>query len=190
MFPLISTLLEFRQAKMVLSDVMEDLSEHKIPFDSELPIGMMVEVPAAAMMIDHFVDEVDFLSIGTNDLIQYTLAVDRNNKEVVWLYNASEPAVLKLIETILRAAGRKGVPVSLCGQMSGVPLYTMLLLGMGLRELSVPPGVIPEIKSICRSVALARCEEVAKHALTLEHARDVSSYLREELRKCVPEIGP
>ena len=190
MFPLISTLLEFRQARMVLADVMEDLNEHKIAFDAEMPVGMMVEVPAAAMMIDNFVDEVDFLSIGTNDLIQYTLAVDRNNKEVVWLYNASEPAVLKLIDVVLRAAKRKGVPVSLCGQMSGVPLYTMLLLGMGLRELSVPPGVIPEIKSICRSVAIDRCEEVAKHALTLEHARDVTSYLREELRKSVPESGP
>jgi phosphotransferase system enzyme I (PtsI) len=190
MFPLVSTILELRQAKMILSDVMEDLTEHKIPFNAKVPVGMMVEVPSVVMMIDRFADEVDFLSIGTNDLIQYTLAVDRNNKEVVWLYNASEPAVLKLIDLTIRAAASKGVPVNLCGQMSGSPTYTMLLLGMGLRQLSVPPGVIPEIKKICRSVTIGQCEEVARHALTLEHARDVTSYLRGELKRCVPELGP
>jgi len=190
MFPLISTLLELRQAKMILTDVMEDLTEHKIPLNAKVPVGMMVEVPSVVMMIDHFVEEVDFLSIGTNDLIQYTLAVDRNNKEVVWLYNASEPAVLKLIELTIRSAARKAVPVNLCGQMSGSPTYTMLLLGMGLRQLGVPPSVIPEIKKICRSVTIDQCEEVARHALTLEHARDVTSYLRGELKKRVPELGP
>ena len=190
MFPLISTLLELRQAKMILTDVMEDLTEHKIPLNAKVPVGMMVEVPSVVMMIDHFVEEVDFLSIGTNDLIQYTLAVDRNNKEVVWLYNASEPAVLKLIELTIRSAARKAVPVNLCGQMSGSPTYTMLLLGMGLRQLGVPPSVIPEIKKICRSVTIDQCEEIARHALTLEHARDVTSYLRGELKKRVPELGP
>jgi phosphotransferase system enzyme I (PtsI) len=189
MFPLVSTILEFRQAKMILTDVMEDLTEHKIPFNPKVPVGMMVEVPSAVMMMDHFVDEVDFLSIGTNDLIQYTLAVDRNNKEVVWLYNASEPAVLKLIDMTIRSARRKSVPVNLCGQMSGSATYTMLLLGMGLRQLSVPPAVIPEIKKVCRSVSIPQCEEVARHALTLEHARDVTSYLREQLKQCVPELG-
>jgi len=190
MFPLVSTLLELRQAKMILTDVMEDLTEHKIPFNAKVPVGMMVEVPSVVMMIDHFVEEVDFLSIGTNDLIQYTLAVDRNNKEVVWLYNASEPAVLKLIDVTIRSAARRAVPVNLCGQMSGSPTYTMLLLGMGLRQLGVPPSVIPEIKKICRSVTIDQCEEVARHALTLEHARDVTSYLRGELKKRVPELGP
>jgi phosphotransferase system enzyme I (PtsI) len=189
MFPLISTLLELRQAKMILTDVMEDLTEHKIPFNAKMPVGMMVEVPSVVLMIDHFVEEVHFLSIGTNDLIQYTLAVDRNNKEVVWLYNASEPAVLKLIDLTIRSAKRKELPVNLCGQMSGSPTYTMLLLGMGLRQLGVPPSVIPEIKKICRSVAIPQCEKVARHALTLEHARDVTSYLRGELKNCVPELS-
>jgi len=189
MFPLISTILELRQAKMVLADVMEDLDEHRVPYQRNLPVGIMVEVPSVVMMIDHFVDEVDFLSIGTNDLIQYTLAVDRSNKDVVWLYNACDPSVLKLIAMTVEAARRKSVPVNLCGQMSGSPTYTMLLLGMGLRQLSVPPSAVPEIKKICRSVTIEQCEKVARHAFTFENARDVKSYLRGELKKHVPELG-
>lgn len=188
MFPLVSTLLELRQAKMVLADVMEDLQEHRVPFNRDLPVGMMVETPAAVMMIDHFVEEVDFLSIGTNDLIQYTLAVDRNNKDVVGLYNPADPAVLMLISKAIQAADRKQLPINMCGQMSGSPLYTMLLLGMGLRRLSVTPGAIPEIKNICRQVTLAECEAVAARVMTMENARDVKSYLKEELKKRVKDI--
>jgi phosphotransferase system enzyme I (PtsI) len=188
MFPLISTLQELRHAKMVLADVMEDLDEHGVPYHRAMPVGMMVETPAAVMMIDWFVEEIDFLSLGTNDLIQYTLAVDRSNKDVVGLYNASDPSVLKLIELTIRAAGRKSVPAGLCGQMSASATYTMLLLGMGLRQFSLPPSAIPEIKKICRSVTIAQCEAVARYALTLENARDVKSYLRSELKKCVPDL--
>ena len=188
MFPLISTVMELRKAKMVLADVMEDLEENGIPFNRDLQVGIMVEVPSTVMMIDHFIDEVDFLSIGTNDLIQYTLAVDRSNRDVVDLYNASDPAVLKLIELVLTAARRKNVMVSLCGQMSGNPVYTMLLLGMGLRHLSVAPAAIPEIKKVCRSVTISDCECVAQRALAMEHARDVKNFLREELKRCVPEL--
>jgi len=189
MFPLVSTLMELRQAKMVLADVMEDLEEHGTPFNRHLPIGMMVEVPAAVMMIDHFVDEVDFLSIGTNDLIQYTLAVDRSNKDVVGLYNAADPAVLKLIQMAIQAADRKGVPINLCGQMSGSATYTMLLLGLGLRSFSVSPSAIPEIKNVCRRVTIEQCQAVAARALAMENARDIKSYLKEELKRRVPEAG-
>lgn len=183
MFPLISTLLELRQAKMVLADMMEELDENGIPFDREIEVGMMVEVPAAVMMIEHFVDEVDFLSIGTNDLIQYTLAVDRSNKDVVAMYNAADPAVLKLIRMAIDAARARNKSISLCGQMSGTPVYTMLLLGMGLRELSVAPTVLPEIKKICRSVTVAHCEEVAQQALAMENARDIKAYLKEQFKR-------
>ena len=188
MFPLVSTLLELRQAKMVLADVMEDLQEHNIPFNRNVPVGMMVETPASVMMIDHFVEVVDFLSIGTNDLIQYTLAVDRSNKDVVGLYNPADPAVLKLIAMAIEAADRKGVPISMCGQMSGSPLYTMLLLGMGLRRFSVSPSSIPEVKNLCRSVTLAECQAVAERVKMMENARDVRSYLKEEVKKYVREI--
>jgi len=189
MFPLISTLLELRQAKMVLADVMEDLDERGVKFNREMQVGMMVEVPAAVMMLDHFVDEVDFLSIGTNDLIQYTLAVDRSNKDVVGLYNACDPAVLRLIDLALQAGRKKSIPVDLCGQMSGNPLYTMLLLGMGLEHFSVTPAAIPEIKKICRSVSMEQCRTVAARAMAMENARDIRGYLRAALRRNVPELG-
>lgn len=188
MFPLVSTLTELRQAKMVLADAMEDLEEQGIPFNRNLAIGMMVEVPAAVMMIDHFVEEVDFISIGTNDLIQYTLAVDRSNKDVAGLYNAADPAVLKLIELALRAAHRAGVPANVCGQMSGGTSYTMLLLGMGLRRFSVPPSAIPEVKKVCRTVTISQCEAIARRVMTMESAQNIKSYLREELKRILPEL--
>lgn len=189
MFPLISTLMELRQAKMVLSDVMEDLEEHGIAFNREMPLGMMVEVPSAVLLIDHFVREVDFLSIGTNDLIQYTLAVDRSNKDVADLYNAADPSVLRLIAATLKAAEQASIPVNLCGQMSSGTTYTMLLLGMGLRRLSVTPSAIPEIKKVCRSVTIQQCESVARRVMQMENARDIKSLLVGELKKGVPELG-
>jgi phosphotransferase system enzyme I (PtsI) len=188
MFPLVSTLLELRQAKMVLADVMEDLEERGIEFDRNVAVGMMVEVPSAVVMIDQFVNEVDFLSIGTNDLTQYTLAVDRSNKDVVGLYNSADPSVLRLIDMTVRAARTRSLSVNLCGQMSGSTNYTMLLLGLGLRRMSVTPSSIPEIKKVCRSVTIEQCESVARHAMSMENARDVNSYLKEELKKHVPEL--
>jgi len=189
MFPLISTILELRQVKMLLADVMEDLEEHGQPFRRDLKVGIMVEVPSVVILIDRFVEEVDFLSIGTNDLIQYTLAVDRSNKDVAPLYTAADPAVLKLIELTIDAARRRGIAVNLCGQMSGSATYTMLLLGLGLRQMSVTPSAIPEIKKICRSVTIEQCQAVAARAMGLENARDIKSYLKGELKKILPELA-
>jgi phosphoenolpyruvate-protein phosphotransferase (PTS system enzyme I) len=116
--------------------------------------------------------------------------VDRSNKDVVGLYNAADPSVLKLIEMVMQAAGPRNIPVNLCGQMSSNALYTMLLLGLGLRRLSVTPSAIPEIKKICRSVTIADCQEVARRAMVMENARDIKSFLKGELKKRVPEILP
>jgi len=189
MFPLISTLLELRQAKMLLADVFEDLQERGIAFNRDLPVGMMVEVPSAVIMIDQFIEEVDFLSIGTNDLTQYTLAVDRSNKDVVALYNTCDPAVLKLISAALEAGIRKSIPVNICGQMSGNAAYTMLLLGLGLRQFSVAPAAIPEVKKVCRSVTIEQCEAVAHRVMSMENARDIKTYVARELKKHVPELA-
>jgi phosphotransferase system enzyme I (PtsI) len=188
MFPLITTLWELRQARMVLRNIMEDLHEEGIAFNPDVPVGMLVEVPAAVVMVDRFLKEIDFLSIGTNDLIQYALAVDRSNKDVAHLYQASDPAVLRLIDTTLRAARAADVPASICGQMSGSPRDALLLLGLGLRGLSVAPSAIPEIKQLCRSVSVAQCQETAERAMEMETAQEIDTYLKQSLKKLVPEL--
>ncbi len=187
MFPLISNVIELRRARMVLSDAMEDLEEEGIEFDRNIKVGMMVEVPAAVVMMDHFVHEVDFFSIGTNDLVQYTLAVDRSNKDVAALYTSADPSVIRLVKMAIDAAAAGGKPISLCGQMSGAPLYTMLLVGLGLRSLSVTPSAAPEVKRVVRSTTVEHCQHVAERVLTLESARDIKTYLREELSKLLPD---
>jgi phosphotransferase system enzyme I (PtsI) len=188
MFPLVTTLHELRSAKMLLADVMEDLEEEKIAFNREIPVGIMVETPSAVVMLDRFLREVDFISIGTNDLVQYALAVDRSNKEVADLYQASDPAVLRLINLTVQASLKASVPASLCGQMSGSAHYTMLLLGLGLRSLSVPPSAISEVKRVIRSVSIPQCEAVSRRALTMDSAREVDKFLQEEVRKVAPDL--
>jgi phosphotransferase system enzyme I (PtsI) len=188
MFPMISTLLELRQCKMILAEVKEDLEEEKIAFNPRIPIGTMIEVPSAAILAEQMAREVDFFSIGTNDLVQYTLAADRNNETVASLYSPGDPAVLRLIDNVVKAADKANIAVTVCGEMSGEPQYTMLLLGMGLRQLSVTPHSIPEIKKLIRSVTIPDCVAVAQEAMRLETARDVNSYLREQTRRILPEV--
>jgi phosphotransferase system enzyme I (PtsI) len=190
MFPLITKMQELRQAKMLLTDVMEDLEEHNIAFDRGIEVGMMVEVPAAVILIDRFVEEVDFISIGTNDLIQYTLAVDRGNKNVANLYTAADPAVLRQIDATLKAANKAGIPANLCGQMSSNTIYTMLLLGLGLRQFSVPPAAILEIKRVIRAANIEQCEQIAERVKEMESSAAIRNFLKEELKKVVPEFVP
>ncbi len=188
MFPMVATLREFRQARMMVQDVAEDLEEEKIPFRQDIPIGMMVELPSAVQMADHFAREVDFFSIGTNDLIQYTLGVDRSNPAVSGLYSSGDPALCRMIQTVVQAAEQEGIPVSVCGQMSSDPMYTPLLIGLGVRELSVTPHLLPEIKQVVLSLTLEQAREIAGHVQTLDMARDVESYLRGELKKIAPDL--
>jgi phosphotransferase system enzyme I (PtsI) len=188
MFPMISTLLEVRQCKMILAEVKEDLEDEGIAFDAELPVGTMIEVPSAAILADELAREVDFFSIGTNDLVQYTLAADRNNEAVASLYSPGDPAVLRLIEVVIQAARRQRVAVNVCGEMSGEPQYTLLLLGLGIRQLSLTPHNIPEIKQLIRSVTLDEAIATTREAMRLETARDVNNYLREQTRRILPEV--
>jgi phosphotransferase system enzyme I (PtsI) len=188
MFPMISTLLELRQCKMILAEVKEDLEEEGIAFNARLPIGTMIEVPSAAILAEQLAREVDFFSIGTNDLTQYTLAADRNNEAVASLYNPADPAVLRLLDSVLKAARRYNIGVNVCGEMSGEPLYTLLLVGMGFRQLSVTPHSIPEIKRVIRAVTVEDALHVAQEALRLETARDITNYLREQTRRVLPDV--
>ncbi|UCD30060.1 MAG: phosphoenolpyruvate--protein phosphotransferase [Planctomycetota bacterium] len=188
MFPLISGLMELRQAKMALGDAMEDLEEKDIPFRRDIPIGIMVETPAAALQIRELMREVSFVSIGTNDLIQYTLAVDRGNERVAPLYTASHPSVLRTLRDIIRKADHAKVPCSLCGEMAGEPMYTLLLLGLGLRIFSMAPSDVPEIKKVIRVTTISQAVRVAGRVLRFDTDRQVSNYLRDQTRKISPEL--
>lgn len=189
MFPLITNMMELRQARMILNDVMEDLHEQQADYAEKPEVGIMIEVPSAALMAKAFVNEVDFFSIGTNDLVQYTLAVDRGNEHVAGLYSAANPAVLMLIKDVIRAAKRGGIDVSCCGEMAGEPEFLMLLLGMGLRSFSMTPASIPAIKQLVRNVSIVDCEKVARRVASYDSDRQVINYLREETRRYQPEAG-
>lgn len=187
MFPLVSTVMELRQTKLILGDVCEELDEDRIPYDRSMDIGMMVEVPSAAIMAKTFATEVSFFSIGTNDLIQYTLAVDRGNERVANLYTGAHPALIQLMKSIVRAARRRSVDVSICGEIAAEPIYTMLLIGLGIRTLSMVPAQIPIIKRVLRSVDVERCERVARKIGTFDSERQVLNCLRDELKNVDPE---
>lgn len=187
MFPLITSTSEFRQGKYLLNDVMEDLADEGIPFDRNVDIGMMVEVPSAAIMADVFAREAAFFSIGTNDLVQYTLAVDRINERVANLYNPCHPAVIKLIRDVVRAARRHKIPVSCCGESAGELDFSLLLIGLGLRTLSVTASSIAPVKRLVRSVTAEQCEKLARKACSLDSDLAVSAYLRDQVRKILPE---
>jgi phosphotransferase system enzyme I (PtsI) len=188
MFPMICTLMELRQARMVLNDVMEELEDEAIQFRRDIPIGMMVEVPSAAIMADQFAREVNFFSIGTNDLIQYTLAVDRTNEKVAGLFCPAHPSVLALLRDVIRKGARHGISVSVCGEMAGDPLYTLLLLGLGLTTFSMNGPDVPEVKKIIRSTTMEHAKNVARRVMGFDSERQVMHFLREETRKIIPEV--
>jgi phosphotransferase system enzyme I (PtsI) len=186
MFPMITTLMELRQAKMLLNDVMEELEDEGVSFNRDIPVGMMIEVPSAALMAEKFAKEVNFFSIGTNDLVQYTLAVDRTNEKVAGLFNPGHPAVLQLVRDVIRK-GSRTISVSMCGEMAGEPLYTLLLLGLGLTTFSMNAPDIPEIKKIIRSTTMEHARQVARRVMSFDSERQVMHYLRDETRKIDPE---
>jgi phosphotransferase system enzyme I (PtsI) len=183
MYPMISGVEELRQANAILREAMEELKAKNIPFDKDIEVGAMIEVPSAAMTADLLAQEADFFSIGTNDLIQYSLAVDRTNEKVAYLYEPTHPAVLRLIKNIIDSAHNAGIWVGMCGEMSGEPHMVLMLLGLGLDEFSMPPFVIPEVKYIIRSVTLKQAKAIALEALRLPTAREVEEYTQAKLRE-------
>ena len=189
MFPMVSTMMELRQCKSLLAEVREDLEEQGIPFKSSIPVGTMIEVPSAAILADVLAKEVDFFSIGTNDLVQYTLAADRNNENVAGLYNAADPAVLRLIQMVCVAAKHQDIDVNVCGEMSGELMFTPLLVGLGLRQMSATPRKIPDIKRAVRNLTVADAERIAREAVRMETAREVTTYLREQQRRILPDAA-
>jgi phosphotransferase system enzyme I (PtsI) len=183
LLPMISSLDEVRQAKEFIAECKTELRREGIPFDDEMEIGVMIEVPAAAVIADQIAGEVDFLSIGTNDLVQYLLAVDRGNERIAYLYQHLHPAVLRVIEQVVHSGHQRGVWVSMCGEMAGDPQALLLLLGLGIDELSMSPVRLPEIKNMIRSTTYEYAVEVVKTAMAMNTADEVERYVGEIMRE-------
>ncbi len=181
MYPMISGIEELRQANHILEEAKGELRDQGVPFNNDIKVGVMIEVPSAAMTADILAKEADFFSIGTNDLIQYSLAVDRANEKVAYLYEPAHPAVLRLIKGIIDAAHNANIQVGMCGEMAGEPSFALILLGLGLDEFSMPPQVIPELKYIIRSVTLSQAQEIAASALGLSTGKEVEDYSQARL---------
>lgn len=182
LFPMISSVDEWRAAKAVYEDVRRRCEAEGIPVAADIPLGIMVEVPAAALLADRFAEEVDFFSIGTNDLVQYTVAVDRTNEKVAALYDPFHPAVVRLIAQVIEAAHRRGKPVGMCGGMAGEPLAAPLLLGLGLDEWSMEAGALRRIKLLLHRLDASECRALAARVLALGTAAEVRAALEEFLQ--------
>ena len=185
MFPLISAYFEIQLAKGFLDDAAASLAADGLPYKRDIPVGIMIEVPAAVVMADLLAKEVDFFSIGTNDLIQYGLAIDRGNKQVAHMYQPLDPAVIRMIKHTADVARANRIPVHMCGEMAGRPLHAPLLLGLGLDELSMNPQAIPLVKRMIRSISLAESKKMVKKVLSLRTAREVFEVLRDSFGELV-----
>ncbi len=181
MFPLVSGVTELGRLRAVCDQVRGELAREKVPHDPAMELGVMIETPSAALTADHLARRCDFLSIGTNDLIQYAFAADRENDDLAHLYQPLHPAVLRSLKAIVDAAHAAGISVAICGQMAGDPLMTWVLIGLGLRELSMDPDRIPLVKAVVRGSSLAEAEALAETALGLESEVEIEALVRAQL---------
>jgi phosphotransferase system enzyme I (PtsI) len=186
MLPLVSTVEEVRRFRAFATEVCDELEREGVPIRRDPKLGVMIEVPAAAVIADQLAKEVEFFSIGTNDLIQYSLAVDRNNEHVAYLYQPLHPGILRMLHTVIQAARKEGIGVSLCGEMAADSRFAALLVGLGLRRLSVSPRVVPVIKTRLRELCAGELEEVALRCLDLSTAAEVDENLENALQRVVP----
>lgn len=188
LYPMISDVTEIVQANELLQKAKDLLNKEKIPFDENIKIGAMIETPAAAICIDHILEAVDFISIGTNDLIQYVLAIDRINENIAHLYQPFHPSVLRSLKQIFEAASKADKKVSICGELGGDPMATMLLLGLGdLGDLSMEPHSIPKVKKLIRLIRIEEARQMADHVLNLSSVKEISRFIANEMRTRFPE---
>lgn len=186
MFPLVSGVQELRQAKAFVKEVKAELDQEGIAYNRDLQIGIMIEVPSAAMTADVLAAESDFFAIGTNDLIQYSIAIDRSNENVNYLYEPLHPAILRLVKFIIDSGKQAGIPVSMCGEMASDPLYAVILLGLGLEIFSMNPSSIPMMKEVIRSVRHRDCRRIATQALQKKTAQEIEEFVIESLAMRLP----
>ncbi len=188
LFPMISRLEEIREAKRIYEEVKKELKAEKIPIGKDIEIGIMIEVPSAVMIADLLAKEVDYFSIGTNDLIQYALAIDRVNERVTYLYEPLHPAVLKLIKMIVAAGHKAGIRVSMCGEMAGEPAYTLILIGLELDELSMNPLAIPRVKKIIRNSTYSESKSLLKKVMAMSSAIEIENYIKDYMARRFPDV--
>jgi phosphoenolpyruvate-protein phosphotransferase (PTS system enzyme I) len=188
MFPMISGVGELLNAKRMLLEVQEELRREGVPFDEKLQTGVMIETPSAVLVAPFLAQEVDFFSIGTNDLIQYFLAVDRSNEHVAYLYDSLHPAILRALRLVCEAAEHANIPVSMCGEMASEPLYSLVLVGLGLTELSMNPSCVPHVKQVLRLLSRQDGENLLQQLFTLRTGKEVSTYIDREMRRRLPQI--
>ncbi len=181
MFPMVSGLEELRRARAIVDAVREELRRDRVAFEPDVPLGIMIEVPSAALIAERMAKEVDFFSIGTNDLIQYALAIDRGNEAVSYLYEPLHPAILLLLRQVAEAAGAAGRRVSVCGEMAARPVALVALLGLGINELSMNPASIPAAKNLIRALSIAEARAAVEEALRLDTAAEVEATLRRRV---------
>ncbi|MFC1839544.1 phosphoenolpyruvate--protein phosphotransferase [Thermodesulfobacteriota bacterium] len=186
MFPMISSIQEFLEAKNILEQVMKDLDEESIDYDKDIKVGAMIEIPSAVVVADILAKQADFFSIGTNDLIQYSLAIDRTNEHVDYMYDPYNPAIIRMIIQVVKSAKKAGIEVALCGEMAGDPLCTSLLLGMGIKELSLTSGGIPLLKKLIRSLSKKEAERDLKKILKLNTSDEIRDFIHERTKDYLP----
>ena len=188
MFPMISGLQEILAAKKIMKDVMDELDKEGVKYNRDIKVGVMIEVPSAVTIADILAKHVDFFSIGSNDLIQYTLAIDRINEYVAYMYQPFHPAILRMIKQVVEAANNAGIGVGLCGQMAGDPLCTLILLGLGVNEISMNAGGIPVIKKIVRSVSMKEARANLEEILKLDTAEKVRELILKKMKPLIPDL--
>ncbi|HYI09668.1 MAG TPA: phosphoenolpyruvate--protein phosphotransferase [Thermoanaerobaculia bacterium] len=187
MFPLVSGVQELRQVKTLVREIRQELDAEGIAHNKDLQIGIMIEVPSAAVIADLLATEADFFAIGTNDLIQYSLAIDRSNENVSYLYEPLHPAILRLVKMVIDAGKRAGIPVEMCGEMASDPIYAIVLIGLGLEIFSMNPSSIPVIKNVVRSVRYKDCRRIAEMALQKKTAQEIEEFVIESVAMRFPE---
>jgi len=188
MYPMISGVAEVIEANSILENVKNDLRREGIPFDENIRVGAMIEIPSAALTAEMIAQEVDFFSIGSNDLIQYTMAVDRVNEKVANLYDPTHPAILRLIRSVVEAAHNNSIWVGVCGEMAGEPLYAPLLVGMGVDELSVSASALPRVKEVIRRMKITEAQELAAATLHVNRSGEVNLMLKALLQRIDPDL--
>jgi phosphotransferase system enzyme I (PtsI) len=187
LFPMISGVGEIRQAKAILEEVKKSLAKARVPFDQGIEIGAMIEIPSASVTADILAREVDFFSIGTNDLIQYALAVDRINEHVSYLYEPLHPAILRIIRGVVQSAHQVGIPVAICGEMAAEPAYSLVLLGLGLDEFSMNPVAIPKVKKVLRMSRFEETQNLVEQVFQFPTASEIEGHVRNWMAERFPE---